>query len=154
VYDVWIVIELIVVYFFYIETRYTPLEEIAKHFDGEVSTPYKPYRFRPMLTSHRTLLLEVAPLPRSLRSLPLRWVASTPLTSVRSAQMLRPKSTRCQQHFRGATVARGDCLYAISLDIGWSDGSSRHLIYNHELKGRFSHNFPSHVYLVIYLYIS
>jgi len=35
VYDVWIVIELIVVYFFYIETRYTPLEEIAKHFDGE-----------------------------------------------------------------------------------------------------------------------
>ena len=38
VYDVWIVLELIVVYFFYIETRYTPLEEIAKHFDGEVST--------------------------------------------------------------------------------------------------------------------
>ena len=37
-YDVWILIELIVVYFFYIETRYTPLEEIAKHFDGEVST--------------------------------------------------------------------------------------------------------------------
>lgn len=37
-YDVWIVLELIVVYFFYIETRYTPLEEIAKHFDGEVST--------------------------------------------------------------------------------------------------------------------
>ena len=28
-------IELAVVYFFYIETRYTPLEEIAKHFDGE-----------------------------------------------------------------------------------------------------------------------
>lgn len=28
-------VELIVVYFFYIETRYTPLEEIAKHFDGE-----------------------------------------------------------------------------------------------------------------------
>lgn len=39
VYDVWIVLELIVVYFFYIETRYTPLEEIAKHFDGEVSKP-------------------------------------------------------------------------------------------------------------------
>jgi len=35
VYDVWIAVELIVVYFFYIETRYTPLEEIAKHFDGE-----------------------------------------------------------------------------------------------------------------------
>ena len=31
VYDVWIAVELIVVYFFYIETRYTPLEEIAKH---------------------------------------------------------------------------------------------------------------------------
>lgn len=27
--------ELLVVYFFYIETRYTPLEEIAKHFEGE-----------------------------------------------------------------------------------------------------------------------
>lgn len=37
VYDVWIAVELVVVYFFYIETRYTPLEEIAKHFDGEVS---------------------------------------------------------------------------------------------------------------------
>jgi len=36
VYDIWIAIELVVVYFFYIETRYTPLEEIAKHFDGEV----------------------------------------------------------------------------------------------------------------------
>ena len=31
VYDVWLVVELVVVYFFYIETRYTPLEEIAKH---------------------------------------------------------------------------------------------------------------------------
>ena len=41
-YDVWILIELIVVYFFYIETRYTPLEEIAKHFDGEVSRADKP----------------------------------------------------------------------------------------------------------------
>ena len=37
-YDVWLAVELIVVYFFYIETRYTPLEEIAKHFDGDVST--------------------------------------------------------------------------------------------------------------------
>jgi hypothetical protein len=52
VYDVWIVIELIVVYFFYIETRYTPLEEIAKHFDGEVSTLQKPrHRFGMILTS-------------------------------------------------------------------------------------------------------
>lgn len=42
-YDVWIVLELIVVYFFYIETRYTPLEEIAKHFDGEVSGAQKPH---------------------------------------------------------------------------------------------------------------
>lgn len=28
-------IELSVVYFFYIETRNTPLEEIARHFDGD-----------------------------------------------------------------------------------------------------------------------
>ncbi|KAI5358653.1 putative major facilitator, sugar transporter, major facilitator superfamily [Septoria linicola] len=35
VYCAWLAVELIVVYFFYIETRYTPLEEIAKHFDGE-----------------------------------------------------------------------------------------------------------------------
>lgn len=34
-YCVWIAIELVVVYFFYIETRNTPLEEIAKHFDGD-----------------------------------------------------------------------------------------------------------------------
>lgn len=27
--------ELAVVYFLYVETRYTPLEEIAKHFDGD-----------------------------------------------------------------------------------------------------------------------
>jgi hypothetical protein len=26
-----------VVYFFYIETRYTPLEEIAKYFDGDAA---------------------------------------------------------------------------------------------------------------------
>ncbi|KAK3677726.1 hypothetical protein LTR78_002576 [Recurvomyces mirabilis] len=35
VYCVWLAVELCVVYFFYIETRYTPLEEICKHFDGE-----------------------------------------------------------------------------------------------------------------------
>jgi hypothetical protein len=35
VYCVWLLIEFGVVFFFYIETRYTPLEEIAKHFDGE-----------------------------------------------------------------------------------------------------------------------
>lgn len=35
VYCVWLALELAVVYFFYIETRYTPLEEICKHFDGE-----------------------------------------------------------------------------------------------------------------------
>ena len=34
-YCVWLGIELTVVYFFYIETRNTPLEEIAKHFDGD-----------------------------------------------------------------------------------------------------------------------
>ncbi|KAK5173692.1 uncharacterized protein LTR77_002373 [Saxophila tyrrhenica] len=35
VYCVWLLIEFCVVYFFYVETRYTPLEEIAKHFDGD-----------------------------------------------------------------------------------------------------------------------
>ncbi|EMC91174.1 hypothetical protein BAUCODRAFT_317249 [Baudoinia panamericana UAMH 10762] len=35
VYCVWLAVELVVVWFYYIETRYTPLEEIAKHFDGE-----------------------------------------------------------------------------------------------------------------------
>jgi hypothetical protein len=35
VYCVWLAVEFAVVYFFYIETRNTPLEEIAKHFDGE-----------------------------------------------------------------------------------------------------------------------
>ncbi|KIX03380.1 uncharacterized protein Z518_06932 [Rhinocladiella mackenziei CBS 650.93] len=34
-YCVWLAIELAVVYFFYVETRNTPLEEIAKHFDGD-----------------------------------------------------------------------------------------------------------------------
>ncbi|KAK0650115.1 Lactose permease [Lasiodiplodia hormozganensis] len=32
---IWLGIECAVVYFFYIETRNTPLEEIAKHFDGD-----------------------------------------------------------------------------------------------------------------------
>jgi len=35
VYVCWLAVELVVVYFFFIETRYTPLEEIAKYFDGE-----------------------------------------------------------------------------------------------------------------------
>ncbi|KIV94782.1 hypothetical protein PV10_02514 [Exophiala mesophila] len=34
-YCAWLAIELAVVYFFYVETRNTPLEEIAKHFDGD-----------------------------------------------------------------------------------------------------------------------
>ncbi|RAH75295.1 hexose transporter protein [Aspergillus aculeatinus CBS 121060] len=34
-YCVWLGVELTVVWFFYIETRNTPLEEIAKHFDGD-----------------------------------------------------------------------------------------------------------------------
>lgn len=34
-YCVWLGVELAVVWFFYIETRNTPLEEIAKYFDGE-----------------------------------------------------------------------------------------------------------------------
>lgn len=37
VYDVWLFIELLVVYFFYIETRNTPLEEIVKLFDGHAA---------------------------------------------------------------------------------------------------------------------
>ncbi|KAK5447832.1 hypothetical protein LTS15_009331 [Exophiala xenobiotica] len=35
VYCVWLAAELVVVYIFYVETRNTPLEEIAKHFDGD-----------------------------------------------------------------------------------------------------------------------
>lgn len=34
-YDVWLLFELFIVWKFYLETRNTPLEEIAKHFDGE-----------------------------------------------------------------------------------------------------------------------
>ncbi|EOD45692.1 putative hexose transporter protein [Neofusicoccum parvum UCRNP2] len=37
VYCIWLGIECAVVYFFYIETRNTPLEEIAKHFDGDAA---------------------------------------------------------------------------------------------------------------------
>ncbi|TVY23076.1 Lactose permease [Lachnellula hyalina] len=37
VYDVWLFVELLTVYFFYIETRNTPLEEIVKFFDGEAA---------------------------------------------------------------------------------------------------------------------
>jgi len=35
VYDCWLAFEFLVVYFYYIETRNTPLEEIVKYFDGE-----------------------------------------------------------------------------------------------------------------------
>ncbi|EHL01749.1 putative Lactose permease [Glarea lozoyensis 74030] len=35
VYDCWLAFELGIVYFFFIETRNTPLEEIVKYFDGE-----------------------------------------------------------------------------------------------------------------------
>jgi len=35
VFDIWLAFELAIVYFFYIETKNTPLEEIAKHFDGD-----------------------------------------------------------------------------------------------------------------------
>ena len=35
VYCVWLAVEFAVVYFFYIETKNTPLEEIVKHFDGD-----------------------------------------------------------------------------------------------------------------------
>jgi hypothetical protein len=37
VYCVWLAVELVVVYFFYIETKNTPLEEIARHFDGDAA---------------------------------------------------------------------------------------------------------------------
>jgi hypothetical protein len=35
VYDVWLAFELVIVYFFWVETRNTPLEEIVKLFDGD-----------------------------------------------------------------------------------------------------------------------
>ena len=37
VYDCWLAFELAVVYWYYIETRNTPLEEIVKYFDGETA---------------------------------------------------------------------------------------------------------------------
>ncbi|PSN75129.1 MFS transporter [Corynespora cassiicola Philippines] len=37
VYCVWLAAELVFVYFFYIETKNTPLEEIARHFDGDAA---------------------------------------------------------------------------------------------------------------------
>ena len=33
----WLAVELLVVWKYYIETRNTPLEEIAKHFDGDAA---------------------------------------------------------------------------------------------------------------------
>ncbi len=36
-YCVWLGVELAVVWFYYIETRNTPLEEIAKYFDGDTA---------------------------------------------------------------------------------------------------------------------
>lgn len=35
IYDVWLAVELCVVFFLYVETRNTPLEEIARYFDKE-----------------------------------------------------------------------------------------------------------------------
>ena len=37
VYDCWLAFEFMIVYFYYIETRNTPLEEIVKYFDGEAA---------------------------------------------------------------------------------------------------------------------
>jgi hypothetical protein len=37
VYDCWLAFECVIVYFFFIETRRTPLEEIAKFFDGDAA---------------------------------------------------------------------------------------------------------------------
>lgn len=34
-YCVFLAFEVVIIYFFIVETRYTPLEEIAKYFDGE-----------------------------------------------------------------------------------------------------------------------
>ncbi|KAF9885374.1 hypothetical protein FE257_012992 [Aspergillus nanangensis] len=39
VYDVWLAIELVVVFVFYVETRKTPLEEIRKYFDKDDTLP-------------------------------------------------------------------------------------------------------------------
>lgn len=37
VYSVWLAFETFVVWFFFVETRNTPLEEIVKYFDGEAA---------------------------------------------------------------------------------------------------------------------
>ncbi|KAF2250441.1 hexose transporter protein [Trematosphaeria pertusa] len=37
VYCVWLAVELVFVWFYYIETKNTPLEEICKHFDGDAA---------------------------------------------------------------------------------------------------------------------
>jgi MFS family permease len=37
VYCVFLVFEVLIIYFFVIETRYTPIEEIAKFFDGKAA---------------------------------------------------------------------------------------------------------------------
>lgn len=37
-YCVFLVFEVFIIYFFIVETRYTPMEEIAKFFDGENAT--------------------------------------------------------------------------------------------------------------------
>lgn len=34
-YCAWLAVELVTIWYFYVETRYTSLEEIAKHFDGD-----------------------------------------------------------------------------------------------------------------------
>lgn len=34
-YCAWLAIEFVTIYYFYVETKNTPLEEIAKHFDGD-----------------------------------------------------------------------------------------------------------------------
>ena len=36
-YCCWLAVELVLVWWFFIETRNTPLEEIAKHFDGDAA---------------------------------------------------------------------------------------------------------------------
>ena len=85
VYCVWLLIELAVVYFFYIETRYTPLEEIAKHFDGvsHISPTCSDYRvtdkcYRKMPSSEARLR------HITQRSSQRRLAASTPSISTRS----------------------------------------------------------------------
>lgn len=116
VYDVWLAVELVVVYVFYIETRYTPLEEIAKHFDGEVSIPFKLIDHGILLTPHRMPLLAEVPLLRNPRSLPLRWVVLTPSTSTRS--VLRLTLGRCKRHrLTGESWLRWDSMLGRMLSM-------------------------------------